>query len=55
MGYTYEATLKKRDVDSDGKPRDVMIWTLFKEDYFKNPLNSFDLEAYDVVNQRITL
>jgi len=53
IGYTYEATLRNRDLDSDGKPRDVMIWTLFKEEYFKNPLESFKMEAYDVVGAQI--
>lgn len=53
LGYTHEATLKKRDVDIDGKPRDVMIWTLFKEDYFKHPFNLFSIEAFDVVDQLI--
>ncbi|OJJ20156.1 hypothetical protein BKI52_16930 [marine bacterium AO1-C] len=53
VGYTHEATLKNRDFDSKGKPRDVMIWTLFKEEYFRNPLTSFSLEAYDVVDQLI--
>ena len=53
LGYTHEATLKKRDKDIEGKPRDVMIWTLFKEDYFKNPFNSFSMEAFDVMDELI--
>lgn len=53
LGYIHEATLKNRDIDSEGKPRDVMIWTLFKDAYFKNPLNLFELEAYDAADQLI--
>ena len=55
MGYTHEATLKNRITDMEHKPRDVMIWTLFKEDYEKSTLPAFPLKAFSVVDELITV
>lgn len=54
MGYTHEATLKNRTTDTQGNPMDVMIWTLFKEDYEKSALPAFPLKAFSVVDELIT-
>lgn len=55
MGYTHEATLKNRMTDTNGNPRDVMLWTLFKEAYEKSALPAFPLKAFSVVDERITV
>lgn len=48
LGYHHEATLKKRLSGSDGAPRDVMIWTMFKADYLKSPIREMKLSAFDI-------
>lgn len=53
LGYIHEATLRHRTIDSDGKKRDVMIWTMFKEDYFNNSLRDFELKAFNVIDEEI--
>ena len=44
LGFTHEATLKNRVVDSEGKSRDAMIWTLFRTEYSPQdfPFKAFD-------------
>jgi len=53
LGYIYEGTLKNRAKDTDDKQRDVMIWSMFKEDYFKSDLPYFEINAFNVVHERI--
>jgi len=53
LGFTHEATLRQRTVDSEGKPRDTMIWTLLAEEYSKSAARSVEIEAFDVVGKRI--
>ena len=55
MGYINEATLRNRTVDTYGKKRDVMIWTMFKEDYHKSPLKSFVVKAFDLIDEQIEI
>lgn len=52
LGYTHEATLKKRILISDSW-RDVMIWTLFREDFPTSPAAQAALQAYDAAERRI--
>ncbi len=53
LNYIHECTLKNRTTDSEGKKRDVMIWTLFKEAYLKSDLNDFECKAFDSTNNLI--
>ncbi len=53
LGYTHEATLHKRMSTAEGRLHDIMIWTLFADDYVSSPAASADIEAFDVMGQRI--
>lgn len=53
LGYLHEATLKERHVDALGKKQDIMIWTMFKEDYFDKPFKSFELDVFDVAGKKL--
>lgn len=55
LGYTHEATLKNRLTDTDGKPRDEMIWTLFAEDYPNSPSKEAKIKAFDALGEEIKL
>lgn len=53
LGYQHEATLRGRLRSSDGDSRDVMIWTLFKEEYPGSPASNAEIEAFDIIGKRI--
>ena len=55
LGFAHEATLKNRLEGPDGLPRDVMIWSLFKDQYEASSLPDFELAAFDVCNEKIPL
>jgi len=55
LGYIHECTLKSRTLDANGNKRDVMIWTMFKADYLESDLKIFEVKAFNVVNEPITL
>lgn len=55
MGYRHEATLKNRTLDTHGNLRDMMIWTMFRDEYFTSDLTSFAIKAFDSVGERIQL
>lgn len=53
LGFFHEGTLKNRTTDTEGKLRDVMIWTMFKEDYLKKDYSNFDFKVFNVINEQI--
>lgn len=53
LGFLHKGTLKNRITDVEGEPGNVMIWTLFKEDYLKVDFSDFNFKAYDIVNNPI--
>ncbi len=55
LGFIHEATLRDRTTDPKGHPRDVMIWSLFKEDYLDSTLPDTALKAFDFEGVEINL
>ena len=53
LGYTHEATLRRRGRRADGSYRDTMVWTLFRDDYPQSRAAGAAIEAFDVVENRI--
>jgi RimJ/RimL family protein N-acetyltransferase len=53
LAYTHEATLRKRIPLADEKLGDVMVWSLFAEDYPDSPAASAEIEAFDAVGRKI--
>ena len=51
LGYTEEATLRRRLHYPE--PRDVVIYSLFREDYASSPAASAAVEAYDAAGTRV--
>ena len=51
LGYTHEATLRKRVEDFAGIPRDAMIWSLFADQYPASPAAQAPIKAYDVIGK----
>jgi len=54
LGFTHEATLKKRAQDSEGGTRDLMVWSLFAEDYPATPAAGVAFRAFDCMGEFIT-
>jgi RimJ/RimL family protein N-acetyltransferase len=55
LGFTHEATLKKRARDTDGINRDLMVWSLFAADYPSSPAANIACRAFDCMGRAITL
>jgi RimJ/RimL family protein N-acetyltransferase len=53
LGFTHEATLKKRTPFGDGELRDSMIWTLFAADYPASPASRASIQAFDAIDRRL--
>ena len=55
LGFSHEATLKKRAMDSEGGICDLMVWSLFATDYISSPAATVRLRAYDCMGELISL
>jgi RimJ/RimL family protein N-acetyltransferase len=55
LGFTHEATLKKRALDSEGGNCDLMVWSLFAADYASSPAADTTFRAFDCMGNRINL
>lgn len=53
LGFIHEATLKKRAIDSEGGVYDLMVWSLFADDYESSPAAEAPCRAYDCLGERI--
>jgi len=54
LGFTHEATLKKRALDSEGGIQDLMVWSLFAADYPSSPAAGTTFHAFDCMGEAIT-
>jgi RimJ/RimL family protein N-acetyltransferase len=55
LGYTYEATLRRRIMLEDGKLRDSMIWCMQSDEYPASAAAQMKYSAYDAAGQLIDL
>jgi RimJ/RimL family protein N-acetyltransferase len=55
LGFTHEATLKQRALDSEGNKCDLMVWSLFATDYLSSPAAKFALRTFDCMGNPIKL
>jgi RimJ/RimL family protein N-acetyltransferase len=55
LGFTHEATLKKRALDSEGRYCNLMVWNLFAADYASSPAAGTTFRAFDCMGKEITL
>ena len=51
LGYTEEATLRRRL--NYPEPRDVVVYSLFREDFGSSPAAAVTVEAYDAAGTRV--
>jgi RimJ/RimL family protein N-acetyltransferase len=55
LGFTHEATLKKRAQDSEGVYCDLMMWSLFAADYPSSPAAKSTFRAFDCMGEVINV
>jgi RimJ/RimL family protein N-acetyltransferase len=53
LGFTHDATLRRRDLTPGGGPRDTMVWSLFADEYPASPAARIEVRAFDVLRRRI--
>jgi RimJ/RimL family protein N-acetyltransferase len=53
LGFTHEATLKERAIDTDGAWRDLMVWSLFAQDDPSAPAAKLTYRAFDCIGEEI--
>ena len=53
LGFTLDATLRRRATNSEGTICDLMIWSLFAEDYPATPAAKTNMQAFDCLGDRI--
>jgi len=53
LGYTLDASLRRRARTPDGEPRDTMVWSIFRDELAASAAAGVQTEAYDVMGRRI--
>ncbi len=54
LGFVEEGILRRRlPPDEDGVPRDVVVFTLFRDGYASSPASSAAVRAFDVAGERM--
>ena len=55
LGFTLDATLRRRSRDADDVVRDLAVWTLFADEYPKSPASRVAIFAYDATGGALPL
>jgi RimJ/RimL family protein N-acetyltransferase len=55
LGFTHDATLPKRSTNSEGKICDLMVWSLFADQYHSTPAAKTAMRAYDCMGDPLPL
>jgi RimJ/RimL family protein N-acetyltransferase len=54
LGFVEEARLRRRlPVDEGGEPRDMILFTLFRDGFEGTPAAAVELKAYDAIGNRV--
>ena len=53
LGFVHEATLARRTLDDSGMSFDLMIWTMFADQYPGSPASKLPISAFDCLGQRL--
>jgi len=51
LGFVHEGTLRRRGIDGNGDPYDLMIWTMFDDMYPDSPASRVPTSAFNCVGQ----
>ena len=55
LGFTLDATMRRRAHDSDDVVRDLTTWSLFADEYATSPAHALALRAFDCLGRELPL
>jgi RimJ/RimL family protein N-acetyltransferase len=55
LGYTHEATLRRRIYWSEARVEDALIWSIFADEYPSSPAARIEIQAFDAAGREIPL
>ena len=55
LGFTHEATLRRRREEHDGSMRDTEIHTLFADEFSESTARDYDIRAFDAAGRQLEL
>jgi len=55
LGFVLDGTLRKRYETFDGTLSDMMIWSMFRDEYEQSPIKNFPIKAFDCINREIEI
>jgi RimJ/RimL family protein N-acetyltransferase len=55
LGFRHEATLARRHPGPDGTMLDLMVWTLWAEEFGTSPAAAVPVEAFDALGRRLQI
>ncbi|HXB08863.1 MAG TPA: hypothetical protein VNW04_17170, partial [Puia sp.] len=53
LGFRHEMTLRNNSTDGDGRPADLMVWTLSRREYEGAGAEDIALRAFDFMGRAI--
>jgi RimJ/RimL family protein N-acetyltransferase len=53
LGYTHDATLRRRTPTHEGPFRDSMIWSMLRQELSGSPVAEVPVQAYDAIGRRL--
>ncbi|UJR81841.1 GNAT family N-acetyltransferase [Sandaracinus amylolyticus] len=53
LGYTHDATLRRRTLDPEGRERDTMVWSLFADELRRSAASKVGYEAFDALERSV--
>ena len=53
LGYTFEATLRRRRTTPQGQPEGTMIWSLFADEFPNSPAAMAEMCAFDILGREV--
>jgi RimJ/RimL family protein N-acetyltransferase len=55
LGYTHEATLRRRSHWSDERVEDSMLWSIFEDNFPASPATQIEIQAFDAAGREIPI
>jgi len=53
LGFVLDGILRKRQKQIDGRIGDVMIWSMFRDEYEKSKIKDYSIKIFDGLNREI--
>ena len=54
LGFTHEVTFQQHIGQGEVEPKDIMVWSLWKENWQETPSASIEIKAYDAMGREVS-